>query len=300
MTTSITTTTLPSESIVARADEELLALAQGRLTAEGLLATMQGDLRATQERRITIQDERDALVKAVEQAHSAYEQAHTYARLAQGSPSEASAIAKLAELKKAHKIAGRHLAEFATAHEKEESTLPLREAEIIASIADLHEHLSDVAQKETALRVTREQAWQAFGQETFDALLAIVRTAESEVDRIAGPLVEAQLALSEAREDAEQRLRPWSDLHRQAVQENGIVQDATTRVLSAYLHFLDVLASDGPDMQASIAGYSPSAQVEITQGFVDSIVYRDLGIAKKISDRRVGAQGLIKMYLASR
>src|SRR5436309_1888523 len=102
------TTILPSAAILAKADQELTVLAQDRLASEALLDTVQGELHSVQARIQRLQSERVALTTSVQQAHSAYEKQHEYARLATDTPAEQTAVTKLAGLKKARDQADKH------------------------------------------------------------------------------------------------------------------------------------------------------------------------------------------------
>ena len=83
------------------------------------------------------------------------------------------------------------------------------------------------------------------------------------------------------------------------MQEHRLYEDETSRIISSYLAFLDVLAGDGPQAYTRIGGYSLSAQVELSSHTIEGLLQNRPGSQKVVTDLRSGAQELLRLDLAN-
>lgn len=295
----MTTTTITNhhETIVGRANEELAQLAERRSFAMQLIAESQQDLSDLTARCTEAQRNYDAAMAPLATAQDAVQRAETWAELAHGTPAEATALSQLKEARTHEKVAQKAVRVARLALEAAQADQESRSPALHHSIDENRALVAELDQKIASIQAAREVAHAALGQETYEHVTQQLAALSQQIASEGRDLIDTKLALSAAREAAHAALSPWPSLVEQAMKDYGVFEDATTRVLAAYLAFLDVLVADGPAMPWRIAGYSPALQVEITGGFVEAIMQ---GRAEQeLTNRRYGAKKMLEMHLAS-
>jgi hypothetical protein len=219
-----------------------------------------------------------------------------WAELAEGSPSSASALAKLKEARSAEKFKEQGARNAQKQLEAAQADLAKREPALSKLIADNQALVGDLDRKAPALQAVRAQAHETLGRETLQHVSTQLCVLKGQVDKQKRGLIECQLDFNAACEAARATLSPWPELLQQAMEEYSVYEDASTRILAAYLAFLDVLSTEGPDAKTLIVGYSLPGQIELSAEFLDAVMRRGYEVGKQIADRRAGAQKLLQLY----
>jgi len=296
------TTPLPGAAMVRKADQELADLHRRRTSAQELIAETQHELTDLGAR---CTERRTAHHQANErwtQARQATQEAQTLAELAQGTPSEATAMAKLKDARTVEKSVEKSALETHKQLEAAEATLAKRGPSLQRSLADNQALIAALDARTLALQAAREQAQEALGEETYQHVTAQLRTLKEQIQQQGRNLVDTKLELEAACQAACDTLSPWPQLSEQARTEYSMHEDATTRLLNAFLAFLDVVEADGPAVPRQIGSHFVMTDLELTRrDFADFIDYGTYPHGfNKLAAKREAIKDILRQHLERR
>ena len=298
----MTDTTLPSQPIYDKAGAELAANAQLRAeTEQGLLALQQEQAQITQ-RRAALHAEHATLETQHQQRREQAEQAQTYAELAQGSLSSPSAIAALKEAQSREKAAEKALAAFMRGCRDEEAKFAEREPALLAAVAQSEALIRDLDTRRIAIEQAKTQAWSAMGDEALIAVNAKLHKLSEDVRATTSPSVAAQAALAQGYQEASEALGPWTALLQQVRRDHpAMMEDGVTRVVNAYIAFLDVLALEGssPTFGVAAGKLGLAAQMTLNEHEMQTIAgYYASGPARSLllQQKQQAAQEIVRRH----
>jgi chromosome segregation ATPase len=286
--------------MVKRADEELAQLHKRQTAAQELVAEAQQELGDLQIHSAQLQTAYSEANNRLVQAREAAHQAQIWAELATGSPSEATALAKLKDARAAEKSAEQGAQNAQKPLEAAQADLNKRSPNLQKSIDENQALVRDLVARSLPLQAAREQAHQALGDETYAHIARQLQALQSQVSSKGRSLIDSRLELNSACEAARSTLSAWPALLQQAIQDYDVYEDGVTRLLNSFLAWLDVIEEDGRALDRHPDAYTVMQQLEITPSHLRLIWdYSGPGAdgQKMLFIRREKIRGILKQYM---
>lgn len=298
MTTTPIAIATPYQQIIDRAHVEIKSLDKSQAGASARLAALQSEQDTLEARRQARASELTALFETASHAQARADALSARERLAEGTEQEGKLTGQVKAAEKEKNQAAQALARFQARSLEEETADTARAAQIEQERAELQGRLEDIATSRRAIEAAMTTAYRDMGEVEWRDFQAQHEAALARVAEARQHLEETEAALAQLLSTGPERLSGWEDLKMKA---EALIpyEDATTRILSAYLGLLETLATDGPAMPWRIQGYNPAAQVEVTAGFVEALMQHRRENDAMVANRRYGAKKMLEMHLAS-
>lgn len=248
MKTLETTHELPSKPVLEQAEQTLSELNEQKQAAEQRLSAFANEQAELHQERHRYETERALHQGEAERHRKELLQAETDARLAAASPLAAkTATAKLHELRKSHQATeirrNNRLAE-----------IKQRESEIAGRLQELqplaHKEqaaFNDLAEQIGMVERSRKAAYAALGQEVYASKTAHLDQSKARLDELTAQLVEAHIAVRQAKEDMLSSLWNWAELREAAIKQYDLLEDPVTRFLDAVASLYTVAITETAD-----------------------------------------------------
>ena len=282
--------------MLAKADHELATLAKAE-------ADLHAQLRALDEESETIQAERHQRGTQGPQLRATAAQLHATAlalaaqeRLAKGTAADGkvSDQARVAEQESANAL--HELEAFESKNAGVEEAWQQRLHTLGGERVPLTRRLSVLASERQAIEQARDAISQAAGQDEYDDIVAGLEKLRKQVDARETALFNAETDLADFTADVLPRLADWPAYAAKIKSQLPPYEDASTRLLGAYLAFLDAIEKEGPSAKELLVANSLAWQIEIHAEFINSVIRREYNAIKQIANRRQATLKLLQLY----
>lgn len=286
------------QEMVQKADEDITNIVQQ-------LHDLQEQIRLTQEQIAQIEQQQEALRATAERERLnadrlrvAHEQAQTYANFAVNTPAEQGAITALNAVKKDADASETILAEAIHAHEDYTQQATAQLATLHTTLAEQQSRYQALTDLHTTIRDMREQAHTALGQETYARIEMQLQALKEQAVLDRSALIDTRIALKEALNAALETLTPWPLLRSQVLVAFDAYEDSTTRLLNAYIAFLDIVERDGPNVERMIGRHNTLALCELSfSDLAQMIDRRGLRDQHLATQKREQARQSLALYI---
>ena len=239
-----------AEQMVARADETISQLEQQLADIAQQITSAYVEMetfpQGQQERAIRLQNARATLTLA-DETHS---KSVNYAKLAQGTTNEQGAVKAVSiaqkNLETAKEVLARIEQEIAEADQADQT----REQELSLAIQTLQAEQERLQSELHSTRDARRQAHAELGEQRHVAIMAQAQVHQRRIDDLRSQLLAAQVEQYDYIESVLPTLTDWWDLRRQ-VRSLIPVEDATSRVIDASMHFMDTLIKERNEIKVN-------------------------------------------------
>jgi len=239
-----------AEQMVSKADETISQLEQQLADIAQQITSAYVEMetfpQGRQERTIRLQNARATLALA-DEAHT---KAVNYAKLAQGTSNEQGAVKAVSIAQKDLQIAKEALAKIEQEIAEADQSDQTRERELSSAIQTLQAEQERLQAELHSTRDARRQAHQELGEQRHTAIMAQAQEYQKRVDELRSQLLAAQVEQFDYIESVLPTLTDWWELRRQ-VRSLIPVEDATSRVIDASLHFMDTLIRERNEIKVS-------------------------------------------------
>jgi chromosome segregation ATPase len=190
--------------------------------------------------------------RGLQAASAHWDQARSYAELAQGTAQESETIASLKQAQALLKQAQADFEQLKTrdAREqgKEQAVIDAARAAILAG----QTALSNLQAKHADIVGAREQAWQERGAMLIQNAQEAIQAMQTQIEIHRRAVIDAQVEFEQLCDEQAELLADYPDLQRE-VQALRTTSDATSRVIASAISYIDVLLANRLDLATNLS-----------------------------------------------
>lgn len=177
-----------------------------------------------------------------------YEQAVTYAKLAQDTPRASGATQDVSSAKKVLHAGQQKLAQLEAQDDKARQAEQVRGDELLDALNKARAEQVRLDQELHSIETVRAQASRQEAEQKQTSILQGYAEREARIDALRTQLIDAQVQLHDYHQDAVQALAEYPDLQR-AVSERMPLDNATTRMIEATAWYVDALIDNAREVE---------------------------------------------------